>query len=306
MALSAIECSLATEAGSSTITAKGPGAIEKHTASGSGDLNEDGQALSDVEDTAVVDKGSVDPVYEAKARVLDHAIQEIGMGWYQWQLFIVVGFGWANDNLWPIVTSLILVNHILLWLKTHHPHHDDLGLHRPRLPALQRLPTYLRTIKGAEFDDGSTYITYRNSLIIAAVGFPGALLGGALVEIPKFGRKGALAVFTILTGVFLYGTTTALTSNSLLGWNCGFNFASNIMNSVLYGYSPEIFPTKDKGTGNALTATVNRIFGIMAPIIAMFANLETSAPVYISSALFLVAGVLVIALPFESQGKASL
>tara|TARA_R110002060_G_scaffold48301_1_gene59259 strand:- start:101 stop:349 length:249 start_codon:yes stop_codon:yes gene_type:complete len=76
MALSAIECSLATEAGSSTITAKGPGAIEKHTASGSGDLNEDGQALSDVEDTAVVDKGSVDPVYEAKARVLDHAVRD--------------------------------------------------------------------------------------------------------------------------------------------------------------------------------------------------------------------------------------
>lgn len=29
------------------------------------------------------------------------------MGWYQWQLFIVVGFGWANDNLFPVVTSLI-------------------------------------------------------------------------------------------------------------------------------------------------------------------------------------------------------
>ena len=35
-------------------------------------------------------------------------IQDIGMGWYQWQLFVVVGFGWAADNLWPIVTSLIL------------------------------------------------------------------------------------------------------------------------------------------------------------------------------------------------------
>lgn len=123
---------------------------------------------------------------------------------------------------------------------------------------------YLQAIKGAEFGDGSTYITYRNSLIIAAVGFPGALLGGVLVQIPKFGRKGTLAVFTILTGVFLYGTTTALTSNSLLGWNCGFNFASNIMYAVLYGYTPEIFPTKDRGTGNALTATANRIFGIMA------------------------------------------
>jgi len=29
------------------------------------------------------------------------------MGWYQWQLFIVVGFGWASDNAWPIVTSLL-------------------------------------------------------------------------------------------------------------------------------------------------------------------------------------------------------
>jgi MFS family permease len=29
------------------------------------------------------------------------------MGWYQWQLFVVVGFGWASDNMWPVVTSLI-------------------------------------------------------------------------------------------------------------------------------------------------------------------------------------------------------
>ena len=54
-------------------------------------------------------KGAIDPVYEGKAQVLNNAIQEIGMGRYQWQLFIVVGgFGWASDNLWPVVTSLIL------------------------------------------------------------------------------------------------------------------------------------------------------------------------------------------------------
>ena len=54
-------------------------------------------------------KGAIDPVYEGKAQVLNTAIQEIGMGRYQWQLFVVVGgFGWASDNLWPVVTSLIL------------------------------------------------------------------------------------------------------------------------------------------------------------------------------------------------------
>jgi hypothetical protein len=55
----------------------------------------------------VLPKGTLDPSYEAKARTLNTAIQEIGMGKYQWQLFVLVGFGWGSDNLWPIVTSLI-------------------------------------------------------------------------------------------------------------------------------------------------------------------------------------------------------
>jgi hypothetical protein len=29
------------------------------------------------------DEGSVDPVYQAKARILNHALQDIGMGRYQ-------------------------------------------------------------------------------------------------------------------------------------------------------------------------------------------------------------------------------
>ena len=182
---------------------------------------------------------------------------------------------------------------------------------------------YIQATRGAKFGDGSTYLTYRNSLIIAVLGVPGALLGGVLVEVPRFGRKGTLAVSTVLTGVFLYASTTALNSESLLGWNCAFSFFSNIMYAVLYAYTPEIFPTKDRGTGNALTATANRVFGIMAvsifslgkvsfmlidpkPIIAMFANLQTSAPVYTSGALFIAAGLLVSILPFEPQGKASL
>ena len=165
---------------------------------------------------------------------------------------------------------------------------------------------YIQATRGAQFGDGSTYITFRNSTIIAVLGIPGALIGGALVEVPKFGRKGALAVSTALTGVFLFASTTALTSNALLGWNCAYNFMSNIMYAVLYAYTPEIFPTKDRGTGNALTATANRVFGIMAPIIAIYANLETAAPVYVSGALFIGAGLLTTLLPFEPLGKASL
>lgn len=35
------------------------------------------------------------------------------------------------------------------------------------------------------------------------------------------------------------------------------------MYGVLYAISPEIFPAKDRGTGNGLTATATRVFGII-------------------------------------------
>ncbi|KAJ5559281.1 hypothetical protein N7535_009509 [Penicillium sp. DV-2018c] len=165
---------------------------------------------------------------------------------------------------------------------------------------------FIQQSRGAEFGDGSTYITYRNSLIIAVMGIPGCLLGGLLVELPRFGRKGALSLSTAVTGAFLLASTTATTSNALLGWNCAFNFMSSLMYAVLYAYTPEIFLTKDRGTGNALAASANRIFGIMAPIIAMFADLTTPVPVYVSGALFIAAGLLVLLMPYESRGKASL
>ena len=47
---------------------------------------------------ALVEEGQVHPQYQAKAQVLNDAIQEIGMGKYQWHLFVVAGFGWFSDN----------------------------------------------------------------------------------------------------------------------------------------------------------------------------------------------------------------
>lgn len=96
---------------------------------------------------------------------------------------------------------------------------------------------FIQAKRGVDFGDGSTYLTYRNSLIIAVLGVPGCLLGGLLVETRRIGRKGTLAGSTILTGVFLFCSTTALDSNALLGWNCAYNFMSNIMYAVLFAYT---------------------------------------------------------------------
>ncbi|RPD62612.1 MFS general substrate transporter [Lentinus tigrinus ALCF2SS1-7] len=163
---------------------------------------------------------------------------------------------------------------------------------------------FLQT-RGADFGDGSLYITYRNQVILSVMGIPGALLAGWMVERRYLGRKGTLAVSTALTGVFLFASTTARTSDALLGWNCGYTFTNNVMYGTLYAVSPEIFPAKDRGTGNALVAASNRVFGIMAPIIALYADLSTPIPIYVSGALFIVSGLIALLLPFEPRGRAS-
>jgi len=41
--------------------------------------------------------GGVDPVFEAKAAVVNAAFQHMGMGKYQWKLFALCGFGWVSS-----------------------------------------------------------------------------------------------------------------------------------------------------------------------------------------------------------------
>lgn len=40
-----------------------------------------------------------DSAYDRKSKVVNKAIQDIGMGRYQWELFVLCGFGWFADNL---------------------------------------------------------------------------------------------------------------------------------------------------------------------------------------------------------------
>ncbi|KAI5813176.1 MFS general substrate transporter [Pyronema omphalodes] len=154
--------------------------------------------------------------------------------------------------------------------------------------------------------DNSLFTTYRNYLIIAVMNVPGSLIGGIAVEVPGLGRKGSMCAATTLTGVFLFLSTTSKTSNALLGWNCAYAMTSNMMYGILYAYTPEVFPTKDRGTGNGLASTANRIGGILAPVIAMYANIDTPVPIYVAASCFVAAGVLMLWLPYESRGKGSL
>ncbi|KAK7050280.1 putative MFS-type transporter PB1E7.08c [Favolaschia claudopus] len=163
------------------------------------------------------------------------------------------------------------------------------------------IPYYLST-RGATFGDGSMYITYRNTAIMYATSLPAGPLAGYLVELPLLGRKGTLAISAALAGVLILLSTTSRSSAALLGWNCAFEFTALVMYSVLYGLGPELFPTKDRGTGNALVASAHR--GSRRH--PLYADLTTSVPIFIAGALLVVVGLLALLLPFESRGRAAL
>lgn len=48
-------------------------------------------------DTSHVQPGA-DAAYEAKISLMNEALIDIGMGSFQWKLFVLTGFGWFVDN----------------------------------------------------------------------------------------------------------------------------------------------------------------------------------------------------------------
>jgi len=82
------------------------GATEKKIGeNSSGDLTV--ESLREEVDADIAASGH-DSVYDRKSKVINKAIADVGMGKYQWQLFVLCGFGWLADNLWLQDVALTL------------------------------------------------------------------------------------------------------------------------------------------------------------------------------------------------------
>ncbi|KAJ5601443.1 hypothetical protein N7510_010977 [Penicillium lagena] len=166
------------------------------------------------------------------------------------------------------------------------------------------LPQYL---KNNGSGDTTTYTEYRNYAITSIVGVPGSILACYTVDIKYVGRKGTMAISTLITGVLLFCFTASSNSNVQLACSCIEMFFQNIMYGVLYAYTPEVFPAPNRGTGTGIASCLNRIAGLCAPIVAIYAGSgNPNSPIYASGALMLAAFVAMCLLPIETRGKQTL
>jgi len=73
------------------------------------------------------------------------------------------------------------------------------------------------------------------------------------------------------------------------------------MFAIQYAYTPESFPSPIRATANGLCSMIGYVCGLAAPVISSQTRVSTNVPVYVSGALFLVTGVFMFGLPFETN-----
>ncbi|KAE9990372.1 hypothetical protein EG327_001510 [Venturia inaequalis] len=168
------------------------------------------------------------------------------------------------------------------------------------------LPQYLEHV-GQGQTPVSAGVVYRNFLITSIVGVPGSIIACYTVDLKWIGRKGTMAISTLVSGIFLYLFT--LSSSPPYQTFCSSieAFFQNIMYGVLYAYTPEVFPAPSRGTGTGIASLLNRIAGFFAPVVAArFGELHPSAPILAAGACYIAAFVAMCLLPIETRGRQSL
>lgn len=169
------------------------------------------------------------------------------------------------------------------------------------------IAVYLKQKADVSSEPTSVSEQYRQLVIIAVCGIPGSLIAAAMVDLPYAGRRGSMALFACLTGVFLYLFTTATTPDAVLGWSCAVSLTQNAMYAVLYAITYEVFPAPQRGTGDGLAMSTQRVFGVAAPLIATYASKDQpNTPIYVSGAMFFASAIVMVLLPYEPRGKDAL
>jgi len=133
-------------------------------------------------------------------------------------------------------------------------------------------------------------------VIFTIGGCPGALLGAYMVE-SALGRRWSLAGSTFITAFFCVMFVMVESAWAVRASTIGFSLSATTMWSVLYGWTPEIFGTKVRGTACGIASALSRIGGMIAPMLGgVLLMIDRSVPVYTSAVVFAVAGTFVLLL----------
>ena len=154
---------------------------------------------------------------------------------------------------------------------------------------------------------------YGYFVLIALVQIPGYFSAAYLVE--RVGRKPTLGSYLVLSGVFTFVFAASMPDVSLFGLRLsGFwPFFGGLLAAsfftlgawgAIYAYTPELFPTEARATGNGFAGGVGKIAAVIGPILAgaLVSSGYLAALVPLAVA-FVLGGLVVLAFGRETMGQ---
>jgi len=141
-------------------------------------------------------------------------------------------------------------------------------------------------------------------LIVTLAQVPGYYIAALLLD--KVGRKRIAVVFLASAGVGSVLLSLATTTDLILLWSVVISFFNLGAWSALYAYTPELYPTRIRGTASGAAASIGRLAGVIAPTATPLLYFYGGLPAaFTAFALVHFAGAAAIGiLGVETKGKA--
>ena len=146
------------------------------------------------------------------------------------------------------------------------------------------------------------------TVLISLAGIPGFIFSAWLLE--AWGRKPTCVLMLVgsAAAAFVYGQTAARarTGRAIDQCRACMQFFLFGMWSVLYAYTPELYPTRSRATGAGFASSVGRVGSLLGPyVVGVLLPITGQAGVFtLGAASFAIAAFVVVLLGIETKGLA--
>ncbi|MBI1270451.1 MFS transporter [bacterium] len=151
--------------------------------------------------------------------------------------------------------------------------------------------------KGFTMAKSTNYIT-----LISLAGIPGFITAAILVE--SWGRKPMMITTLLGSALMAYFYGTADSVPVIIGFGLAMQFFMFGMWSVLYAYTPELYPTHARATGAGFASSIGRVGALIGPVVVGMLLSQTGQPgvFALAAGSFVIAAMAVALLGKETKG----
>lgn len=144
-------------------------------------------------------------------------------------------------------------------------------------------------------------VTY--TITISLAGVPGFIAAAILLD--KWGRKPTAMMMLLGSACAAYFYGNAANTTQLIGFGLVMQFFLFGMWSVLYAYTPELYPTRSRATGAGCASAVGRVGSLLGPYIIgiVLPALGASGVFALGAGSFIIAALAIGIFGIETKGK---